>query len=99
GSPTTIHDSSTGNPDGTGRQPFSGNRIPAGRLSPVVQKILANLPPPTSSGLQTNFQKNTARVKSINSFDTKVDWVAGPNDRFAVRNNYQKAVYTSQYPA
>jgi hypothetical protein len=98
-SPTTVYDPATGNADGTGRQPFSNNRIPAGQLSPVVQKILANLPAPTSPGLQTNFQKNTARVKSINSVDGKVDWVAGPNDRFAVRYNYQKAFVTDPVPS
>ena len=34
----------TGNPDGTGRQPFPGNVIPASRLSPVALNILAQGP-------------------------------------------------------
>ena len=33
---TIIYDPLTGNPDGTGRQPFPGNVIPANRLSPVA---------------------------------------------------------------
>jgi hypothetical protein len=44
--PTIIYDPATGNPDGTGRQPFPGNVIPANRISPIAQAILANLPEP-----------------------------------------------------
>jgi hypothetical protein len=97
-SPTTIYDPATGNADGTGRQPFANKQIPTARLSPIVQKILAVLPPPTSPGLGTNFQKNTTRIKNLNSFDTKVDYVLGSNDRFAVRYNYQQAFVIDPVP-
>ena len=40
--PTTIiYDPATGNADGTGRQPFPGNTIPANRISPIAQNLLA----------------------------------------------------------
>jgi len=90
-SPTTIYDPTTGNPDGTGRTPFLNKQIPLSRMDPQVHSILGFLPPPTSGGLQTNFQKNTVRIKNINQFDVKVDYVVGPNDRLAVRYSYQVA--------
>ncbi len=33
GTTTTIYDPSTGNPDGTGRTAFPGNKIPSGRIA------------------------------------------------------------------
>src|SRR5262249_34061870 len=45
--PQIIYDPRTGNPDGTGRQPFLGNIIPSERISPIAKKILSYIPPPT----------------------------------------------------
>jgi len=90
-SPTTIYDPATGNADGTGRTPFPDKLVPLNRIDSQVQKILSFLPPPTSPGLQTNFQKNTVRVKNLDQFDTKIDYVLGANDRLAGRYSYQKA--------
>jgi hypothetical protein len=39
-SPTVIYDPLTGNPDGTGRTPFTGNIIPSNRIDPGVQALL-----------------------------------------------------------
>ena len=41
---TVIYDPLTGNPDGTGRQPFAGNKIPASRIDPIAQKIQSYYP-------------------------------------------------------
>ncbi|SRR5579884_487091 len=90
-SPTPIYDPATGNADGTGRKEFPNKQIPLNRVDSQVQKILSFIPPPTSSGLQTNFQKNTVRVKNLNQFDIKIDYVIGPNDRLAGRYSYQVA--------
>jgi hypothetical protein len=46
-STTPIYDPLTGNANGTGRTAFSGNIIPASRLDPIVQRLLANLSLPT----------------------------------------------------
>jgi hypothetical protein len=42
GNPTPIYDPSTGNPDGTGRTQFPGNKIPKGSLDPtgISQKFI-----------------------------------------------------------
>ncbi|MBI3697749.1 MAG: TonB-dependent receptor [Acidobacteria bacterium] len=95
-SPTTIYDAATGAADGTGRQPFANNRIPASRISPIAQRILGFIPGPTAPGLGTNFQNNTLRVKNLDQFDIKVDEVFGPRDRLSVRYSYQKAVVTDE---
>src|SRR5262249_31932503 len=89
--PTTIYDPATGDPDGSARTPFPNKQIPAGRISPIAQKILAFLPAPTRPGLSTNFEKPTSQSKSIDQFDVKVDYVAGPNDRVFVRYSFQRA--------
>ena len=34
----------TGNPDGTGRTPFAGNKIPTNRLDPITLKLQSLLP-------------------------------------------------------
>jgi hypothetical protein len=46
-SPNPIYDPLTGAANGSGRTPFAGNIIPANRLDPTVQKLIANLPLPT----------------------------------------------------
>ena len=97
-SPTPIYDPATGGSDGTGRTQFLNRQIPANRIDSQVQKILTFIPPPTSPGLQTNFQKNTIRVKNLNQFDTKIDYVIGANDRLAGRYSYQKAYVDDPIP-
>ena len=72
-SPTTIYDPATGNADGTGRQPFPGNRIPDNRISPVAKKILALVPAPTYNRVNSNFEENTTRSKNLDNGDVKVD--------------------------
>jgi len=58
-----IYDPLTGNPDGTGRQPFLNNIIPAGRINPVAKTMASFLPPPlreVSNG-SANFE-STAQI-------------------------------------
>ncbi|HYI95974.1 MAG TPA: carboxypeptidase regulatory-like domain-containing protein [Bryobacteraceae bacterium] len=51
---TPIYDPLTGNPDGTGRTQFPGNRIPANRISSISQKIQAYFPLPNLPGQTAN---------------------------------------------
>jgi outer membrane receptor protein involved in Fe transport len=88
--PSTIYDPATGSPDGTGRTPFPGNIIPTNRISPLAQKLLALVPPPTRPGNGVNFEKGTVRQKDTDSFDVKVDHSQTERDKFAVRYSYQK---------
>jgi Carboxypeptidase regulatory-like domain len=89
-STTTIYDPTTGNPDGTGRQAFADRIIPSNRISPIAQRLLAFIPPPTFPGLSTNLEKATTRVKNTDSFDVKVDHQFTPKDNASMRYSFQE---------
>ncbi|MDQ3347426.1 MAG: hypothetical protein M3545_05615 [Acidobacteriota bacterium] len=48
GSLEVIYDPLTGNPDGSGRQPFAGNVIPADRINAIARKISSSIRCPTN---------------------------------------------------
>jgi hypothetical protein len=101
-SPTIIYDPATGNPDGTGRTPFTGNLIPASRISPIAARLNALLPPPTSSNATgVNFEGGTVRAKDTDGFDAKVDHNFNENTRINVRYSFQRPKITDppQYGA
>lgn len=92
GAPTTIYDPATGNPDGTGRQPFPGNVIPADRISPIARQILANLPSPNLDAApgQINFQTPYVREKTMDSFDAKVNAQLTSVDQLSARLSFMR---------
>jgi hypothetical protein len=92
GAPTTIYDPATGNPDGTGRQPFPGNVIPADRISPIARAILANLPSPNLDAApgQINFQAPYVREKTTDSFDAKVNYQLTSADQLSARLSFMR---------
>ncbi|MDZ4798583.1 MAG: carboxypeptidase regulatory-like domain-containing protein [Bryobacteraceae bacterium] len=92
GEPQIIYDPATGNPDGSGRVPFVGNRIPANRIRPIPQKVLGLIPQPLLPGLSNNYEYNSVRSIDSDSFDAKVDHNAGDNDRLSVRYSFQRPV-------
>jgi len=90
--PTIIYDPATGNPDGTGRTPFPNNQIPADRISPIAQRLLANIPLPNISGVPlgtANFEQPYVREKRTNQFDVKITTQLTPSDNLSVRYSYQ----------
>src|SRR4051812_43241811 len=89
-SPTRIYDPATGNPDGTGRTPFPNNIIPADRISPIARSILGNLPAPNVDAApgQPNYQIDYARVKTTDSFDTKINWQRSSSDQISARLSF-----------
>src|SRR5262249_49914321 len=86
--PQIVYDPRTGNPDGTGRQPFKGNVIPDDRISPIARRLLSYIAPPTSSGFANNYEADTVRVKDTDSFDVKVDHHINTSNTFFVRYNF-----------
>jgi hypothetical protein len=93
-SPTTIYDPLTGTADGRNRTPFQNQQIPTSRISPIAQKLLSFLPPPTRSGFTTNFEKTVVRLKQLDAGDIKIDHVLTDNDRIMVRYSIQQANVT-----
>jgi carboxypeptidase family protein/TonB-dependent receptor-like protein len=92
-SPTIIYDPTTGDPTGANRQPFSGNIVPASRISPIASKLNSLIPAPTSSNtLGVNFEGSTVRAKDTDGFDTKIDHTFNDSHRLSFRYSQQKAV-------
>jgi len=91
-SPTVIYNPFTGNPDGTGRQPFLGNVIPAGFINPISAKLLALLPAPNiaSTNGTNNYFALLPYHKNTTSYDVKVDYNSSEKDRLSVRLSYAR---------
>jgi len=89
---TKIYDPATGNADGTGRQPFPGNVIPANRISPLARKILALLPAPNVNAAlgQNNYQFLGVREKTTEAFDVKLNYQATDRDSLSYRFSFQR---------
>lgn len=93
GAPTRIYDPATGNADGTGRQVFPGNRIPADRISPIARNLLALLPEPNVPGAalgQTNYIVNTTRRRDTHGVNVKLNLQASERDALALRLSFQR---------
>jgi carboxypeptidase family protein len=93
-SPTIIYDPATGNSDGTGRTPFPNNQIPANRISPLAQRLLAKIPMPNIAGAPVgakNYEKPYVREKRTNQFDVKLTYQLAASDNFSIRYSHQNA--------
>jgi hypothetical protein len=90
--PTVIYNPFTGNPDGTGRQPFPGNVIPPSMISPIARSILGFIPEPnvTAALGQINYQLPYQREKTTDAFDVKINQQVSSRNAFSARFSYQK---------
>jgi outer membrane receptor protein involved in Fe transport len=85
----TIYDPTTGNPDGTLRTPFPGNKIT--NIDPVAQKLLALLPEPNfGSPGQTdlNYTADAPQAFNTNEFDLRGDYSLNQKDKMFGRYSY-----------
>jgi hypothetical protein len=77
-----LYDPATGNPDGTGRQPFANNVIPANRISSIARAIQALYPAPnnpgTNNGLQNNLFLARQPKADRDNYDLKINWNRSP---------------------
>jgi hypothetical protein len=79
GSLQIIYDPLTGNPDGSGRLPFPGNRIPADRINSIARRIDQLAPMPNTQGtgvggFTNNYQREETRATDRHNFDAKINW-------------------------
>jgi hypothetical protein len=90
GSPVVLYDpQSTTNTDGTGRTPFTNNKIPSNRLDPIAQKLQSYYPAPNTFPaypFSNDYFAAGGPVLSRNYLDTKINFVA--NDRQAIWGKY-----------
>ena len=90
---TTIYDPLTGNPDGSGRQPFSGNIVPGNRISSIIANIqkLAPLPNQPSDdvwGLNNNYGVSGTQQLDRNQYDFKGNY--NPSSKLAIWGKYSR---------
>ncbi|MGH9629737.1 MAG: TonB-dependent receptor domain-containing protein, partial [Bryobacteraceae bacterium] len=71
---TAIYDPSTGNPDGSGRQPFAGNRIPMNRQNAISRQLNSLIPMPNLPGDNANYFASGGQNMNRDNFDAKVNW-------------------------
>lgn len=91
-SPTSIYDPMTGSPDGSGRTPFAGNIVPASRIDPGVQALIAtgSWPDPNrlgsgAFGLSQDFLCSGCQGNSgvrRDQWDGKISW--NPTSKLSV---------------
>jgi hypothetical protein len=68
-----VFDPATGNPDGTGRQAFPGNRIPADRFHFVSKGLLPLITGVNAAGFTNNFTTNVPLIYDGNAYDARID--------------------------
>jgi hypothetical protein len=74
GTGALIYDPATGNPDGTGRQLFPDNSIPADRLDPAALKMIALMPAANVDRFPSNFFATGTYEFDRDNFDFKVNY-------------------------
>ena len=90
---TIVYNPFTGSADGTGRQPFAGNVIPASMISPIARRILALIPEPNIPGAalgQINYQLPYQRKKTTDAFDVKINHQVTDGNALTGRFSYQR---------
>jgi hypothetical protein len=92
--PYVIYDPTTGDPAGNDRDPFPGNIIPASRISPVANKLMALLqkapgrflPSASTAAPNANYLAATSFAFNRTTTDEKIDWNA--SDKFTMFGHF-----------
>ena len=98
----TIYDPLTRVPTGNGQyvgQPFPGNVIPAGRISPVARQVLDYYSLPKGAGLSGNIYDSTLpETANYDTFTFRVDQrVSNANKMFVRGSWYQRDSHYNDY--
>jgi hypothetical protein len=64
----------TGNPDGSGRTPFSGNIIPSDRFDDAAMTMLDLVPSANLPGITSNHEVGGQEILNRYNTDIKGDW-------------------------
>ncbi len=88
----SLFDPLTGNIDGTGRTTFADPKvIPAARISPITQKILALIPLPNLPGATANYYNSAPVLFNRNNYDVKVNWNRSINHQIWTKFSHMNA--------
>jgi hypothetical protein len=74
GTGALIYDPATGNADGSGRQLFPDNRIPASRIEPIALRMLELLPSPNLDAFPSNYFASGTYEFDRDNVDVKVNY-------------------------
>ncbi len=90
---TSIYDPLTGDPNGRGRQPFTGNIIPPNRLSSIITNIQKLLPGPNQPaddvwGISNNYGVSGTQKLDRNQYDLKSNY--NPTSKLAIWGKYSR---------
>jgi len=66
---------------------FEGNRIPANRIDPVSQKLLAYYPLPLQEQTGANYVNDEARTVNADQFTYRFDFIENDNSRWFFRHS------------
>jgi Carboxypeptidase regulatory-like domain len=90
GQPTIFDPATTQNLSGGvySRSPFPNNQIPTNRIDPAAAKLLALLPPATTSGTFNNYVNSPVESLQTNRFDFRHDLQISQNDNLFARYSY-----------
>ncbi len=96
-----IYDPTTGGDQGVGRTQFANNQIPAGRLDPIVQSILAKLPLPNVPGAGPNNNFVAPQLQPVNQDlgTARIDYTLSEATRIFGRYTRQQANQSALVPA
>jgi hypothetical protein len=92
-----IYDPATYNAGTNTRQAFPGNVIPANRINPTAQSLLAVFPVPTSTATSNNLVLNVVSSQVQDQFDARVDQTISDKDSMFGRYTWGRANIT--YPS
>ncbi len=87
-----LYDPATGNPDGTGRQPFAANIIPRDRFSPIASKLLQYFPAPNvaNAPFTNNLNRNVPFLYDGNAWDGRIDHNFNETTKIFGKMNYSR---------
>jgi hypothetical protein len=74
GTNTVIFDPTTGNPNGSARQPFANGRIPANRFDPAAVKMTSLIPAPNLTTFPSNYFATGVYEFNRDNADFKVNY-------------------------
>ena len=81
-----IFDPATGNPDGSGRTPFTDNKVPLARQSAAMRKMQDLIPAANQPDVANNYFASKPMTFDRDNFDVKVNWNA--SQRTAIWGKY-----------
>ncbi|MBC7926002.1 MAG: TonB-dependent receptor [Bryobacteraceae bacterium] len=85
-----LYDPGTGNADGTGRQRFANNVIPANRLTGVAARLNPLFPWQNQSGFVNNYVTNVPFSYDGYNYDGRVDHQFNERNQLYVKYNYSR---------